>query len=185
MAEVDIKEFKRRMDTAMDVLKKELSGLRTGRASPSLLDPILVDAYGQKTPIPRLANISVPEPRQLTIQVWDRGLVTSVEKAIREANLGLNPQSDGQVIRLHIPALTQERRQELVKVAGKYAEQARVSVRNVRRDAMEMLKKAEKDHKISQDEHRVQSTDVQKMTDDHIKQIDASLAGKEKEIMQV
>ncbi|MGE0733347.1 MAG: ribosome recycling factor [Alphaproteobacteria bacterium] len=185
MAAVDISEFRRRMDSAMDVLKKELSGLRTGRASPSLLDPVLVDAYGQKTPIPRLANISVPEPRQLTIQVWDRGLVTSVEKAIREANLGLNPQSDGQVIRLHIPALTQERRQELVKVAGKYAEQARVSVRNVRRDAMEMLKKAEKDHKISQDEHRVQSAEVQKITDDHIKQIDAGLATKEKEIMQV
>ena len=185
MADVGTTEFRRRMDAAMDVLKKELSGLRTGRASPNLLDPVQVDAYGQKTPIPRLANISVPEPRQLTIQVWDRGLVQSVEKAIREANLGLNPQSDGQVIRLHIPALTQERRQELVKVAGKYAEQARVSVRNVRRDAMEMLKKSEKDHKISQDEHRMQSNDVQKMTDDHIKQIDASLAGKEKEIMQV
>ena len=180
-----LKDLRRRMDGAIEVLRKEFGGLRTGRASTSLLEPVQVSAYGNNVPLNQVASINVPEPRMITVQVWDRGLVHAVEKAIRDSNLGLNPQSDGQLIRLPIPELSQERRQELTKLAHKYAEQGRVAVRNVRRDGMDSLKKMEKDGKISQDEHRHQSDAVQKLTDDHIKKVDETLAAKEREILQV
>lgn len=179
------KDIKRRMDSAVEVLKKDFSGLRTGRASTSLLEPVTVEAYGSSMPLTQVANVSVPEPRMITVQVWDRSMVKAVEKAIREAGLGLNPQSDGQSIRVPIPALNQERRVELQKIAGKYAEQARVSVRNVRRDGMDGLKKLEKDGHISQDEHRGHEKEFQTLTDETIKRIDEALANKEKEILQV
>jgi ribosome recycling factor len=159
--------------------------LRTGRASAHLLEPVVVHAYGSEMPITQVGTISVPEPRMITVQVWDRSLVSAVEKAVRDAGLGLNPASDGQLVRVPIPELSQERRQELTKIAHKYAEQGRVAVRNVRRDGMDQLKKMEKDGKISQDEHRGWSDKVQKLTDDHIKRIDDTLAQKEKEILQV
>ena len=178
-------ELRRRMDGALEALRREFGGLRTGRASAHLLDPIVVKAYGSDMPLLRVVTVNVPEPRMITVQVWDRGLVQAVEKAIRDSNLGLNPQSDGQLIRLPIPELSQERRQELTKLAHKYAEQGRVAVRNVRRDGMDSLKKMEKDGKISQDEHRHQSDAVQKLTDDHIKKVDETLAAKEREILQV
>ncbi len=148
------KDIKRRMDSAVDVVKKEFSGLRTGRASTNLVEHVTVDAYGSQMPLNQLGNIGVPEPRLITVQVWDKGMVKAVEKAIREAGLGLNPASDGQLVRVPVPLLSEERRVELQKVAGKYAEQARVSVRNVRRDGMEALKKLEKDGAITQDDHR-------------------------------
>ncbi|KZD07195.1 ribosome recycling factor [Oceanibaculum pacificum] len=173
------------MKGAVDVLRTEFAGLRTGRASTSLVDPITVEAYGSAMPLNQVASISVPEPRMITVQVWDNGMVKAVEKAIREAGLGLNPQTEGTVIRLPIPDLSEERRQELTKVAAKYAEQARVSVRNVRRDGMDLLKRLEKDSEISQDEHRRFEKDIQKMTDDTIGEIDGALATKDKEIMQV
>ena len=173
------------MDGALEALRREFAGLRTGRASAHLLEPITVHAYGGDMPITQVGTISVPEPRMITVQVWDRGLVSAVEKAIRDAGLGLNPASDGQLVRVPIPELSQERRQELTKVAHKYAEQARVAVRNVRRDGMETFKKMEKESKISQDEHRGWSDKVQKLTDDHIKRVDDTLAQKEKEILQV
>jgi ribosome recycling factor len=179
------RDIERRMDGALDTFKKELAGLRTGRASTSLLEPITVQAYGQTMHLNQVATVSVPEPRLLTVQVWDRNMTTAVEKAIRDANLGVNPQAEGQVIRVRLPELTEERRKELVKVAHKYAEQARVAVRNVRRDGMEALKKLEKDHKISQDDHKRGSDEIQKMTDGHTKKIDEALAAKEKEIMHV
>jgi ribosome recycling factor len=178
-------ELSRRMDGALEALRREFAGLRTGRASAHLLEPIVVHAYGSDMPITQVGTISVPEPRMITVQVWDRSVVSAVEKAIRDAGLGLNPASDGQLVRVPIPELSQERRQELTKVAHKYAEQGRVAVRNVRRDGMEQLKKMEKDGKISQDEHRGWSEKVQKLTDDHIKKIDETLAQKEKEILQV
>jgi len=178
-------DIDRRMDGALDTFKKELQGLRTGRASASLLEPITVEAYGQTMHLNQVATVSVPEPRMLTVQVWDRTMSAAVEKAIREANLGVNPQAEGQVIRVRLPELTEERRKELVKVAHKYAEAARIAVRNVRRDGMESLKKLEKDHKISQDDHKRGSDEIQKTTDGHIKKIDESLAAKEKEIMTV
>jgi ribosome recycling factor len=178
-------DLERRMVGALDTLKKELQGLRTGRASASLLEPISVQAYGQSMHLNQLASVSVPEPRLLTVQVWDRAVVAAVEKAIREANLGVNPQAEGQVIRCRLPELTEERRKELVKVAHKYAEQARVAVRNVRRDGMESLKKLEKDHKISQDDHKRGSDETQKMTDAYIKKVDEAMATKEKEILHV
>jgi len=178
-------DVKRRMDAAVEVLKKEFGGLRTGRASTSLLDPVLVDAYGSPVPLAQVASVNVPEPRLLTVQVWDRSMLKAVEKAILNSGLGLNPMSDGQTIRVPIPALNQERRQELQKVAGKYSEHARISVRNVRRDGMEILKKLEKDGHISQDEQRAHTAEVQHLTDDAIKKIDEALAAKEKEIMQV
>lgn len=180
-----ITESGRRMDGAVDVLNRELSGLRTGRASVNLLDAVKVDAYGSPTPINQVGNVNVPEPRMLTVQVWDSGMIKAVEKAIREAGLGLNPSVDGQLVRVPLPALTEERRQELTKIAAKYAEEARISVRNVRRDAMEALKKSEKDGDISEDEHRRLSDEVQKVTDTHIKKIDENLASKQKDIMQV
>ena len=180
-----ITESGRRMDGAVEVLNRELSGLRTGRASVNLLDAVKVDAYGSPTPINQVGNVNVPEPRMLTVQVWDGGMIKAVEKAIREAGLGLNPSVDGQLVRVPLPALTEERRQELTKIAAKYAEEARISVRNVRRDAMEALKKSEKDGDISEDEHRRLSDEVQKVTDAHIKKIDENLAAKQKDIMQV
>ncbi|WP_395709824.1 ribosome recycling factor [Reyranella sp.] len=181
----DPKELDKRMHGAVDALKKDLAGLRTGRASVSLLDPVMVEAYGQRMPLNQVGTVSAPEPRLLTVNVWDKGLVVSTAKAIREAGLGLNPAPDGQMIRVPIPDLTSERRAELVKLAHKYAEQGRVAVRNVRRDGMEALKKAEKDHKISQDEHRQKSDEVQKLTDRYVKQVDEVLSHKEKEIKTV
>ena len=178
-------DVKRRMDSAVDVLKKEFGGLRTGRASSSLLEPVMVDAYGSSMPITQVGTIGVPEPRMITVQVWDKSMVKAVEKAIRDAGLGLNPQADGMLVRVPIPALNEERRHELSKVAGKYAEQARVSVRNVRRDGMDALKKLEKDGHITQDEHRSHTTEIQHMTDEIIKKVDEALHAKEKEIMQV
>jgi ribosome recycling factor len=173
------------MDGALEALRKELNGLRTGRASASLLEPVTVDAYGSMMPLNQVGTVGVPEPRLLTVTVWDRGMVKSVEKAIRDSGLGLNPQTEGSTVRVPIPELNQERRVELAKVAGKYAEQARVAVRNVRRDAMDSLKKREKDHEISQDEHKQLADEVQKMTDAHIKKVDEAFANKEKEIRQV
>jgi len=178
-------DLERRMNGAFDTLKKELSGLRTGRASVSLLEPVMVEAYGNKMPLNQVGTVAVPEARMLTVQVWDRSQVTAVEKAIREAGLGLNPQSDGQLVRVPIPPLNEERRNELKKVAHKYTEHARVAVRNVRRDGMESLKKAEKDGNMSQDEHRGQTTKVQELTDRFIRRIDEVLAQKEAEITQV
>ena len=181
----DLAELKRRMQGAMQVLKQELSGLRTGRASANLLEPVQVEAYGTRMPLNQLATVSVPEPRMISVQVWDRSMVHAVEKAIIAANLGLNPATEGQVLRLRIPELNAERRKELVKVAHKYAEDARIAVRHVRRDGMEVLKKLEKDHKISQDDHKRHDADVQKATDQAIGEIDHALAAKEKEILTV
>jgi ribosome recycling factor len=179
------KDIARRIDSAVDVLRKEFGGLRTGRASTSLLDPVIVDAYGQAMPLSQCGTVGVPEPRMLTVQVWDRGLLKAVEKAIRDAGLGLNPSSDGQLIRVPIPPLNEERRRELQKIAGKYGEQARVSVRNVRRDGMDGLKKMAKDGHISEDEVKKYEKDMQTLTDETIKKIDETLAHKEKEIMQI
>ena len=181
----DPKELEKRMQSAMEALKKEFSGLRTGRASVNLLDPVMVEAYGQRMPLNQVGTVSAPEPRLLSVNVWDKGLVVSTAKAIREAGLGLNPAPDGQTIRIPIPELSTERRAELAKLAHKYAESARVAVRNVRRDGNEALKKAEKDHKISQDEHRQKSDEVQKLTDRYVKLVDEALAHKEKEITTV
>ena len=180
-----LKDLRRRMDGALDVLRKEFGGLRTGRASTSLLEPVQVNAYGGVVPLNQVASVNVPEPRMISVQVWDRSVVKAVDKAIREAGLGLNPQTEGQVIRVPIPELNEERRRELTRVAAKYAEQARVSVRNVRRDGIEALRKLEKDGEISQDEHRKLDREVQHLTDDHIKHIDETLAQKDKEILQV
>ena len=185
MSDSDIGNIKRRMDGALEVLKKEFAGLRTGRASISLLEPITVDAYGSRMPLSQVGTIGVPEPRMLTVQVWDKSLLSAVEAAIRDSGLGLNPMSEGQLVRVPVPALSQERRTELTKIAGKYTEQARVSIRNVRRDAMDHLKKEEKEKKISQDDHRHKADEIQKMTDNHIKEVDNLLEHKEKEIMQV
>lgn len=181
----EINDIKRRMEGAVDAFKKELSGLRTGRASAGLLEPVTVEAYGNKMPLNQVGTISVPEPRMISVQVWDRGMVKATEKAIRESGLGLNPQTEGQTIRVPIPDLSQERRAELAKVAHKYAEQARVAVRNVRRDGLDALKKAEKASEISQDEQKSLGEKVQNLTDQHIKLIDEALAHKEKEIMHV
>jgi ribosome recycling factor len=181
----DLKEFDRRMRGAVDALKKEFGGLRTGRASVQLLEPVVVNVYGARMPINQVATVSTPDARTISVQVWDKGQVAAVEKAIREANLGLNPITEGAVLRLPIPALNAERRQELVKVAHKYAEQARVAVRNVRREGMELLKKLDKDGQMSEDDHRKTSTKVQELTDRMIKEIDQTLAGKEVEIKQV
>jgi ribosome recycling factor len=180
-----IKDLRRRMDGALEVLRKEFAGLRTGRASASFLDPVHVDAYGNTMPLSQVGTVSVPEPRLIIVQVWDRGVVKAAEKAIREAGLGLNPQTEGQTIRVPIPDLNEERRRELTRVAAKYAEQARVSVRNVRRDGMDLLKKQEKDHKLTQDQHRKLDKEIQTLTDDTIKKVDALLAQKDKEILQV
>ncbi|WP_448952022.1 ribosome recycling factor [Labrys neptuniae] len=184
-ASFDLAEVKRRMDGALGALKHELGGLRTGRASSALLEPVHVDAYGSSVPLSQVATVSVPEPRLISVQVWDRGMVGAVEKAILNSNLGLNPQTEGQVIRLRIPEMTQDRRKELVKVAHKYAEAARVAVRHVRRDGLDILKKTEKDGAISEDEEKRLGDQVQKATDALIAEIDKTLLSKEKEIMQV
>jgi len=181
----DLNEIKRRMAGASAALKTELSGLRTGRASAHLLDPVIVEAYGQQMPLIQCASVTVPEPRLIAVNVWDRSLVHAVEKAIINSNLGLSPATEGQTIRLRIPELNEERRKELVKVAHKYAETARVAVRHVRRDAMDLIKKLEKDHKISKDDHDRHSTEIQKATDAGISEIDHLLAAKEKEILTV
>jgi ribosome recycling factor len=178
-------EMTRRMKGAIETLKGEFGGLRTGRASPALLDQVRVEAYGNAVPINQVGTVSTPEPRLLSVQVWDKQLVKATDKAIREAGLGLNPQIDGQLLRIPVPELNEERRKELAKLAHKYAEQGRVAVRNVRRDGMEVLKKLEKDHKIGQDEHHKLGDELQKLTDAHIKDIDTALHGKEQEIMQV
>jgi ribosome recycling factor len=185
MADPDVGDLERRMNGAIEVLRKEFAGLRTGRASAALLEPVQVDAYGSKMPINQVGTVGVPDPRMLTVQVWDRSLVQAVEKAIRNAGLGLNPSSDGQTVRVPIPQLNEERRKELSRVANKYAEQARVAVRNVRRDGMEELKRLEKDHELSKDEHKLWSDEIQSMTDTRIKQIDDALAAKSAEIMQL
>ena len=177
--------YKDRMDKSVVALKEEFASLRTGRASASLLDQVMVEAYGSTTPLNAVASISVPEPRQINVNVWDRGVVVSVEKAIRNSGLGLNPVVEGQNLRIPIPPLTEERRKELVKVAGKYAEQQKVAVRNIRRDANDDLKKAEKASVISEDELKKMETEVQKMTDEAIKRVDEALKTKEQEIMQV
>jgi ribosome recycling factor len=178
-------DYKKRMDGAITALQHEFSGLRTGRASASLLDPIKVEAYGAESPLSSVASVSVPEPRMISVNVWDKSVVAAVDKAIRSANLGLNPIMDGQTLRIPIPPLTGERRTELAKIASKYAEQQRIAVRNIRRDAMEHLKKLEKEHVISEDDHKRHGVEVQKATDDHIKRIDDLLRHKEEEIMQV
>ena len=180
-----IDDFKKRMEGAINALKQEFQGLRTGRASANLLDPVQVEAYGALTPLNQVANVNVPEPRMISVQVWDKSVVASVEKAIRNAGLGLNPITDGQSVRVPIPPLSTERRQELAKLAGKYAEAARVAVRNVRRDGMELLKKLEKDGSISQDEHKKLADQVQQATDQFVKRVDESATAKEEEIMQV
>jgi ribosome recycling factor len=181
----DINEIKRRMQGASTALKTELSGLRTGRASAHMLDPVMVDAYGAQMPLNQVASVSIPEPRMIAVNVWDRSLVHAVEKAIINANLGLSPATEGQMLRLRIPELNEDRRKELVKIAHKYAETARVAVRHVRRDAMDLIKKQEKDHKISKDDHDRFSGEIQKATDSGITEIDHMLAGKEKEILTV
>jgi ribosome recycling factor len=180
-----LKDLRRRMDGALEVLRKEFGGLRTGRASAGLLEPITVAAYGGTMPLSQVANVSVPEPRMITVQVWDRAMVKAVDKAIRESGLGLNPQTEGQVIRVPIPDLNEERRRELTRVTARYAEQARVSVRNVRRDGVEVLRRREKDADLSQDQQRKLQQEVQHLTDDYIKRIDDALAQKDKEILQV
>lgn len=181
----DLNDLEMRMRASLDALKREFSGLRTGRASTHLLDPVQVSVYGAKMPLNQVATISVPEPRTISVQVWDRSNISAVDKAIREANLGLNPVVDGTLIRLPIPALTADRRNELVKLAHKYAEQSRVAVRNVRRDGMELLKKLEKDGDMSQDEHHKGSAKVQELTDKLIKEIDEALTAKESEIQTI
>jgi len=181
----DLDDLKRRMDGALSALDKEFQGLRTGRASVNLLEPIMVDAYGSKMPINQVGTVGVPEPRMLTVQVWDKTMTKAVEKAIRESDLGLNPQVDGQLLRIPLPDLSEERRAELAKVAAKYAESARIAVRNVRRDGMDSLKKAEKDGDLSQDERHLYEEEVQEMTDKFVSRIDEALGTKEKEIMQV
>ncbi|MBE7217516.1 MAG: ribosome recycling factor [Caulobacteraceae bacterium] len=185
MSKPDLTAYKSRMDKAVDTLKEEFGGLRTGRASAGLLDPVTVEAYGSNAPLNTVAAISVPEPRMLMVSVWDKGMTVSVEKAIRSAGLGLNPIVDGQTLRIPIPPLTEERRREYAKLAGKYAEQQKVAVRNVRRDAMEDLKRAEKEGTLSQDEEKKAQTEVQGFTDAAVKRIDETLKTKEQEIMQV
>ncbi len=180
-----LSKYKDRMDKAISALKEEFGSLRTGRASASLLDQIVVEAYGSTVPINQVGAVSVPEPRSITVSVWDKGVVVSVEKAIRSSGLGLNPVVEGQNLRIPIPPLTEERRKDLAKLAGKYAEQQKIAIRNVRRDANDDLRKAEKDGVIAQDEHKRMETEVQKITDEAVKRVDEALKTKEQEIMQV
>ncbi|WP_171211523.1 ribosome recycling factor [Ruegeria sp. HKCCA5426] len=182
--ELDTEDLKRRMDGAMSNLRTEFASLRTGRASASMLEPIMVDAYGSMTPINQVGTVNVPEPRMVTVNVWDKGLVGKVEKAIRESGLGINPQLNGTIIMLPIPELNEERRRELGKVAGQYAEHARVSIRNVRRDGMDQIKKAKADG-MSEDDQKFWESEVQDLTDEMIKSVDAALETKQSEIMQV
>lgn len=179
----DKADLERRMKGALDQLKHDLASLRTGRASASMLDPVQVEVYGSNMPLNQVATVTVPEPRMISVSVWDRSNVQAVEKAIRASGLGLNPNTEGATIRLNIPDMTQERRKELAKNCGQYAEKARVAVRNIRRDGMEMLKKAEKDKKMSEDEHKREADVVQKMTDKIIAEVDTQSAAKEKEIL--
>lgn len=185
MSGTDLNDLKRRMDGAISAFKSDIASLRTGRASANILDPVTVDAYGSRVPLNQVANITVPEPRMLSVSVWDKSMVSAVDRAIRESHLGLNPIMDGQNLRIPLPELNEERRKSLVKVAQDYAEKAKVAVRHVRRDGMDALKKAEKDGVIGQDDGRAQSEKVQKMTDDTITEVDRLLADKQKEIMQV
>ncbi len=185
MAEPDLDDIERRMDGALTALRREFAGLRTGRASTQLLEPMMVEAYGATMPITQLATVNVPEPRMLSVQVWDRGNVKAVERAIRASDLGLNPQVDGQLLRIPLPDLSEERRRELTKVAGRYAEGARVAVRNVRRDGVEAVRRLEKDGELSQDDRHLYEEEIQSLTDDHIGQIDQMLSTKETEIMHV
>ena len=182
---LNLEDLKRRMEGAISAFSHDLAGLRTGRASVNMIDQITVDAYGSKMPIEQVGTISVPEPRTISIQVWDKGLVVSVEKSIQESGLGLNPQTDGQLIRIPVPELNEERRQELIKIAGKYAEQSRISIRNIRRDGMDSIKSMEKNSEIGKDESISLSSNVQDLTDEHIKKIDEILLNKEQEIKQV
>ena len=185
MDDLDLADLERRMDGALTSLAKEFQGLRTGRASTQLLDSVIVEAYGASMPINQIATVSVPEPRMLSVQVWDKENTKIVEKAIRESNLGLNPQVDGQLLRIPLPDLSEERRQELSKIAAKYAENAKIAVRNVRRDGMDTTKKMEKDGDISQDDRHIYDEEIQTITDKSINKIDELLSSKEVEIMQV
>ena len=185
MADPDLDDVKRRMQGALDVLMGEFGGLRTGRASSALLEPVMVDAYGSSMPMNQVGTVNVTDSRMISVQVWDQGLVASVEKAIRDSGLGLNPSKDGNSVRVPIPQLSEERRIELTKIAHKYCEQGRVAVRNIRRDGMDKLKRQEKSGEISKDEQRAWGDDLQKLTDGFIKEIDEALASKETEIMQV
>jgi ribosome recycling factor len=185
VADPDLDDLTRRMDSALEVLRREFAGLRTGRASASLLEPLTVEAYGSQLPMNQVGTIAVPESRMLSVQVWDKSMVKAVEKAVRDSGLGLNPMVEGQLIRVPIPELNEERRQELTKVAGKYAEDSRVAVRNVRRDGMDKLKKMEKNSEISEDDHHFWSNEVQSLTDEHVKKIDEMLSTKQQEVMQV
>lgn len=185
MSQDILDDLELRMDSSLESLKKDFAGLRTGRASVSMIEPVMVEVYGSMMPINQVGTLGVPEPRLITVQVWDKSNAPFVDKAIRQANLGLNPQVDGNTIRIPIPPLTEERRIEMVKIAAKYAEQSRVAVRNVRRDGMEAMKKAEKDGEISEDELKTWQGKIQALTDDHIKAIDEMLAHREKEIKQV
>ncbi|RMD87756.1 MAG: ribosome recycling factor [Alphaproteobacteria bacterium] len=185
MTDPNLKDIERRMRGAIEALRHEFAGLRTGRASAAILEPITVEVYGSQMPLNQVATISVPEPRMLSVQVWDRGNVSAVDKAIRSSGLGLNPQTEGNVLRIPIPELSEERRHELTKVAGKYAEQARIAVRNVRRDGMDQIKRLEKAGELSEDESHKWSERVQKLTDEIIKEIDEMLARKDEEILQV
>lgn len=180
-----ISKYRDRMDKTVQALKEEFASLRTGRATAGLLDQVMVEAYGSRTPITQVGSVSVPDPRSITVSVWDKGLVVSVEKAIRNSGLGFNPVVEGTNLRIPIPPLTEERRKELVKLAGKYAEQQKIAVRNVRRDANDDLKKAKKDNVITQDEQKRMEGEVQKLTDEAIKRVDEALKTKEQEIMQV
>ena len=182
---LDTDDLTRRMDGAIANLRTEFASLRTGRASASMLEPVMVDAYGQQTPINQVGTVNVPEPRMVTINVWDKGLVNKVEKAIRESGLGINPQMNGTIIMLPIPELNEERRRELTKVAGNYAEHARVSIRNLRRDGMDQIKKAQKDGQMSEDDQKIWESEVQELTDTYIKKVDDQLETKQAEIMQV
>ncbi|KQU50855.1 ribosome-recycling factor [Bosea sp. Leaf344] len=181
----DLADVKRRMAGALQSFKGDLASLRSGRASANMLDPIQVEAYGARTPLSQLATVSVPEARLLSVQVWDRSMVGPVEKAIRESDLGLNPQTEGQVLRIRIPELNEQRRKEMVKVAHKYAEESKIAVRHVRRDAIDIIKKVEKEGAFTKDDVTRQSDLVQKATDQHIAEIDQALAAKEKEILSV
>ncbi len=181
----DIAETKRKMQGAIQSLKQELSGLRTGRASAALLEPVMVTAYGQTMPLNQVATVTVPEPRALAVQVWDKGMVSAVDKAIRDANLGLSPTVEGQILRIRMPELNEQRRKEMVKIAHKYAEEGRVAVRHVRRDGIDQLKKSLKDKLITEDDEKRLTTEIQKVTDQFVSDVDAALAAKEKEIMQI
>ena len=185
MSQPDPDDIERRMNGAVEVLRGEFSGLRAGRASAAVLEPLIVDAYGSKLPINQIGTINVPDPRMITIQVWDQGLIESVENAIRDSGLGLNPARDGIVVRVPIPQLSEERRIELTKIANKYAEQARIAIRNIRRDGMDKLKRFGKEENMSKDEQRAWGEDLQILTDKFIKDVDETLETKEKEIMQV